>query len=721
MIRIYKNCLITFLALFLSVTYAKVSFAQYCGGTFCSGGQSCTEDIFCNVSCVACAAGCNIITGLCNPTYTISGTVFVDEGSGNPLNDGNGVQNCSGACNNGAGDEQNYNGANVSVWGANRTTDASGSYSRSGLIAGTNNVTLTVPNGYEATTTNPRSVTLPPNSTVNFGIRLVPDPDCPGGLTIVDPLLNAGESTSASVTSCTDVEDPDNGNPPPPFEWDPPAGTNPQCNDAVDNDGDGLNNNADPGCHTNNDPSKPYNPTDDNESSGSDTCSDGGAGTPTSNATSSSVNYTAPTCPTSPLVCPVSVDVAGPGGTTTYSRNVTVAATYSITAHIREVTDLSGCNSNSGTAYTDSSVPINTTGGNLPVGGVTQPTSTGSTVFACLDSGSYTTTISVPSGYTLAGRSGGVNSGSFAIAFNPLGSNQTATFCIAATDPWLQTDLGDVRFLTLTIPVPTGKYASLGENSGSPQSSAYPGIFYSSTGVARLGNGSASSRNWVVNSEYDYNADTENRNGGMSYDFYKSKAKQDGISITPISSGTFVQNDIDQSQAFLNNEGGIFEANADLTINNYTHTNGKRIVILVDGNVIINDTSISIPVNQGLLIIAAKGNITIDDGIGTSTLNSTTTQLDGYYTAQGDIVLESIDNRCENGISDTRLNVGGALIAHSLKPFATTGGGSVQNNRSLCVNSLLYPSLYITSRPDFLVRLTDFYKTSYTKWKEENP
>jgi len=720
MIRIYKKYLITFLIFFLSVAFAKVSFAQYCGGTYCSGGQSCTEDIFCSVSCVPCAAGCNIVTGLCNPSYTISGKVYVDEGSGNPLNDGNGVQNCSGACNNGAGDEQNYNGATVTVWGVNTTTDASGNYSRSGLAAGTNNVILTVPLGYEATTTNPRSVTLGPDSTVNFGIRLVPDPDCPGGISVSNPSVSAGGTSTLSVTSCTDVEDPDDGNPPPPFDWDPPVGTNPECSDGINNDADGLIDSADPDCHTGGDPTGPYNPTDDDEDPGVDSCNDGGVGTPTNTSTSSSVTYTAPACPTAPLICSVSVDVSGPGGTVTYNGNVSVAETYTIVTNIRSVTDTSPCTDTSGSAYS-SSINVNTTGGTLPVGGITNTTSTGTTSFACLDTGNYTVTLAVPSGYTVIGRSGGVNSGTNAITFNALASNQTGNFCIAPTDPWFQTDLGDVRYLNLTNPVPAGKYASLGENANSPQNSSYPGIFYSSAASAQLGTGNASSRDWVIDNEYSFNADTENRNGGISYDFYKSKAKQDGVTITQISSGTFVQNDIDQSQAFLNNEGGIFEANGDLTINNYNHTNGKRIVILVNGNVVINDTSISIPVNQGLLIIAAKGNITIDDGIGTSTLNSTTTQLDGYYTAQGNIILESIDNTCETGVPDTRLNIGGALIAHSLKPFATTGGGAIQNNRSLCVDNLTYPPLFIKSRPDFLIQLTDFYKTSYTKWKEENP
>jgi len=90
------------------------------------------------------------------------------------------------------------------------------------------------------------------------------------------------------------------------------------------------------------------------------------------------------------------------------------------------------------------------------------------------------------------------------------------------------------------------------------------------------------------------------------------------------------------------------------------------------------------------------------------------------FRAQGSIIIDG--DSCSDGTtSDLRINIGGALVANSLKPFATTGTGTVQNRRSLCTNNLLYPSLYIGSRPDFLTQLTDFYKISYTKWQEVNP
>lgn len=89
------------------------------------------------------------------PTYTLSGTVYVDANS-------NGVRDAG---------ENGYNGATVNLnTGQNATTNSSGQYSFSSLASGTYSVSLTLPTGYIATTTNPVSVSLSNNTTTNFGI-----------------------------------------------------------------------------------------------------------------------------------------------------------------------------------------------------------------------------------------------------------------------------------------------------------------------------------------------------------------------------------------------------------------------------------------------------------------------------------------------------------------------------------------------------------------------
>jgi hypothetical protein len=583
-----------------------------------------------------------------SPTLTFGGKVFID------IN-GNGIKEAS---------EANYPDATVTLaegnWSA--VTDVSGNYIFNDIRSRSYTFTLTLPAGYSISpgSTNPLILTPVNNqNNINFGIKQSPSPACvPPSISLNPPssTVNPGASTTLSVTSCTDVENPNDGVPPPPFTWTPDT---------------------------------------------SGTCPTAAVSVSTDTASSSTVSWTAPNCPASSLTCTPQVTVSGAGRSTSYTTNITVPATYTVTANVRSVSSVGACTSSSGNPY--SGANLNTTNGSTVN---TNQTTNGSGVatFTCLPSGNYQVTIALPSGYTLVGTNGGTSTSGNTISINPLSGDSAVTFCIAPTNPWFQTNTGDVRFSNLLNPIPAGKFGA--------SDSSNPGIYYSSNSNLSLGNGSVSTKGWGINYEYSYNANTENRNGTMGYGFLKSKARQDGVTITPLVAGTFDQTPITAS--------GIYESPGDLTVNSYTHTNGRRIVILVNGNVIINAANIQVPVGQGLFIVAAKGNITIAKGIGTSTLTSTTTNIDGYYTAEGSIIIDG--DKCPDNVTpDLRLNVGGALIANSLKPFATTGTGTLQNKRSLCTNNLTYPSLSVASRPDFLTQLTDFYKVSYTKWQEAQP
>ncbi|MEA2192642.1 MAG: hypothetical protein QOI73_2763 [Solirubrobacteraceae bacterium] len=66
-----------------------------------------------------------------------------------------------------------------------------------------------------------------------------------------------------------------------------------QCDDNKDNDGDGLTDADDPGCHTGNDLNNPFNPSDDDESNGGDNGGGGGGG----NAPTGGNNANADTLP----------------------------------------------------------------------------------------------------------------------------------------------------------------------------------------------------------------------------------------------------------------------------------------------------------------------------------------------------------------------------------------------------------------------------------------
>ncbi len=569
------------------------------------------------------------------------------------------------------------------------TSGSGGNYSVSNMQSGTYQIYLApgnVPAGYSVTSTNPVSRVLSGGATsiVNFGIRL-PAPSCSGGLTADPTTVQPGGTSMLSVTNCTNVPTPT----PSPFTWNP-----------------------DPGGH--NPPPTVGTPTV--------------IPTPPANPTEGRIPWTAPTCQPTQITYLPQVIVGHPGNSVTYSTAITVPASYTLTTHVRSVTDVTQCDPSKGTAYKSSSgvgatLHIESGPTFTPRNQTTTGTDTG-TPFTCLPTDNYLLTLNTPDGYTIVGRDISTDTysplGSFGMFIN-MDKDKTATFCIAPLDPWFQTDKGDVRYSNLSNPVPSGKYAS--------SDLTYPGIFYSSDSPADLGiSGAVSSsiKQWVISDEYSYNKDTENRNGGMSYSFFKSKALKDGVTIRTLPGTTF-----DQSSIAVD-EKVIYETNGDFRIDSYIHPIGRNIVILVNGKATIGN-NISVPTtSKGVFIVAAKTDIEIlsnvgtPDPINTITLAQTTTNLDGYYTAQGSITIETLDitgKGCSTGTnSDRRLNVGGALIANSLKPFAsTTTGGKINNKRSLCVNNLTIPSLYIASRPDFLVRLTDFYKTSYTKWKEINP
>jgi len=286
----------------------------------------------------------------------------------------------------------------------------------------------------------------------------------------------------------------------------------------------------------------------------------------------------------------------------------------------------------------------------------------------------------------------------------------TVDFCINNTfGPWFQTDKGDVRMPRVVNNVPAGRYATV--EAGSP--SLF--ISSSSTSTSDFGSGSSSSKNWNVNTEYGYNNPTfASAKGITSYTYYKSRADQLETTINLIT-----------TLPISNLTTGIYKYDGNLAINSYSHTAGARVIILVNGDVTINSNIIVPSGANNLLIIAAKGDIKVDSTVGTiaSDDNKINAQLQGIFTAEGDFILEGNGTTaCGAANQDKRLNIAGSVISNSLEPFTTGGQGNFDiSARTLCSDDANYPVAKIYARPDFLTQLTDFYKTSETKWQEVNP
>lgn len=306
--------------------------------------------------------------------------------------------------------------------------------------------------------------------------------------------------------------------------------------------------------------------------------------------------------------------------------------------------------------------------------------------------------------------------------FGPFSMNQGGTrtidICVAGVSSWFQTTTGDVRYPLLSDSIPASALAPYLSSDATS-----PGIAFSSTTDPLFQGGSASNIGWKAGREYLYNNDFEQGLGATSYSFYKSQAQKKQQPVTKISSGV---TSVDLSTL----SSGIYEAEGNVTIYASTGsvTGGKHIIFLGDQNVTVGDAAnpiLNVPAGAGnLLVVAVKGNLLIDANVGTATVSQdTSTQLDGLYSAEGDIIVQSKHTgglACP-GTQDNRLNVGGSFVSNSLHPFATTGAGSVQNARSLCASDATYPSLKVYARPDMILQMTDFYKTAYKQFREVEP
>lgn len=381
-----------------------------------------------------------------------------------------------------------------------------------------------------------------------------------------------------------------------------------------------------------------------------------------------------------------------------------------LTVHVRNVTGELGtaCNKTIGVAAS---------GVNVSVSGVTGTNKTGtsgSTSPISVSLGTHNVSIVPPAGTSV--RSTSTGTGTNTIPNLSITGPTEVTFCVSSEDSWFQTDQGDVRFTELTNPLPLSTPQIYGSEDADN-----PGVFFSSDHGADLGVAGASAvstKGWLVDDEYGFNKKSINKPGTMSYSFYISKARREGVSINTITSIA--------SSALIPPSGAdnqIFEFKGAATISNpISIPNDVRVILLVDGDINIED-EISVGTNS-LFILAASGNIVVSKEVGVestpaSNLSSKTPNLEGIYTAEKGMTIDG-ENDCSTE-TDRRLNVSGALIANSKSPFASGEGGKIKLDRSLCDSNGKYPALYVASRLDFLVNLTDFYKTNYSKWTEEKP
>ncbi len=119
------------------------------------------------------------------PTYTVDGTVYVDTNK-------NGVQDT---------DEAGYADAVVMISTNPETagiSDENGRFILTGINQGVYTVTLSAPNGYTITTSNPIEAVVTANTTINFGIGLIPTPTPTAP--VITPTLTTTPTPTATAT-----------------------------------------------------------------------------------------------------------------------------------------------------------------------------------------------------------------------------------------------------------------------------------------------------------------------------------------------------------------------------------------------------------------------------------------------------------------------------------------------------------------------------------------
>lgn len=288
---------------------------------------------------------------------------------------------------------------------------------------------------------------------------------------------------------------------------------------------------------------------------------------------------------------------------------------------------------------------------------------------------------------------------------------------------WIQTTGGDVymgsgiQYAKIPQNACGGSYMSIKNDAAGIAS---PGIIYTGTNstidfgagqASPFQNGTSSPWNWVVG-QYPVSpaaAQTIKTPIRITYANRVAALGGDTSKLTvlpnPASYGNY-----DLSAAGLTH--GSYWVNGDLTINNpslYTFTGGN-FEILVSGNLHIR-TKIHVDPGSTVLFAAAK-NIYVSGNVGEADHTSTTSDLEGFYSAPNFIVSNSVSdtdtslNRCP--ASDSRLNMQGAVI------------GNFEIYRDLCAGDIC-PTFSIQARPDFTISAPASYLHSSIIQQELSP
>lgn len=275
-------------------------------------------------------------------------------------------------------------------------------------------------------------------------------------------------------------------------------------------------------------------------------------------------------------------------------------------------------------------------------------------------------------------------------------------FGINNSYPWILSVCGDVRMdngITNKAPI---NQSMITTNS----SCTSPGIVFSGDSSTDFGQGQASASNQVVGGTSYPEVYTPANSGGIytSYTYLSQKATSGGLATTNLASVCTLSS----CTLPANLPNGVYQANGNVSLNEYTFPPNRDYVFLINGNLTINGNVLT--PNSSSTVFSTSGNIIVPASVG-SPQTQTTPNISGIISSDRSLILQS-NNNC----TDLRLNIEGTVIVN-----AGRTGSQLQNNRDLCANNGFYPSLQITQRLDFVLNLPEIVRIQTVTSQEVAP
>lgn len=173
-------------------------------------------------------------------------------------------------------------------------------------------------------------------------------------------------------------------------------------------------------------------------------------------------------------------------------------------------------------------------------------------------------------------------------------------------------------------------------------------------------------------------------------------------------------------QTFGSDNTEVYTYVGDLTLDfDTTQTvTGKKMVILVNGNVTIQGTpnTRAVDVANGAFFgLITSGNINIDETIGNTSATATTSVLEGVYVADGDL---NIENYADDSIRDLKFVGEGTFVGHTAINL-NRDYDNTSNPIDKALNNT-NPIEVFVYRPDFVTNIPSILKQPNLYWQEVN-